>query len=56
MGVLGKRPRTSAMQAKGDVQLLVIEGVHFQSIMHKHPEMYDGVIQILVDKLAATGG
>jgi CRP/FNR family transcriptional regulator len=55
MQVLGMGARTAAMRCRGDVQLLVIEGDHFQTLMHQHPDMSDRVIQMLVDKLAAAG-
>jgi LmbE family N-acetylglucosaminyl deacetylase len=55
MQVLGKAARTAAMRARGDIQLLVIEGVHFKALMHQHPDLSDRVIQMLVDKLAAAG-
>lgn len=55
MQVLGKGVRSAAMRARGDIQLLVIEGTHFNALMHQHPDMSDRVIQMLVDKLAAAG-
>ncbi len=55
MEVLGKGFRTAAMRARGDIQLLTIQGVHFRELMHQHPDMLDRIIQMLVDKLAAAG-
>ncbi len=55
MQVLSKGSRAAAMQAQGDIHLMVIEGSHFRALMHKHPNMSDRVIQMLVDKLAAAG-
>jgi LmbE family N-acetylglucosaminyl deacetylase len=55
MQVLSKSVRAAAMQAKGDIHLLVIEGTHFRALMHQHPDMSDQVIRMLVDKLAAAG-
>jgi CRP-like cAMP-binding protein len=43
------------MQARGDIHLLVIEGGHFRELMHRHPNLSDRVIQMLVSKLAAAG-
>ena len=56
MQVLSKSARAAAMQARGDIHLLVIQGEHFRDLMHEHPDMSDRVIQMLVDKLAAAGG
>jgi len=55
MQVLSKGVRTAAMQAQGDIHLMVIEGPHFRELMHQHPDMSDRVIQMLVNKLAAAG-
>jgi LmbE family N-acetylglucosaminyl deacetylase len=55
MQVLTKSTRAAAMQAKGDIDLLVIEGAHFRDLMHQYPDMSDRVIQMLVQKLAAAG-
>jgi LmbE family N-acetylglucosaminyl deacetylase len=55
MQVLSKSSRAAAMQAQGDIHLLVIEGAHFRALMHQHPDMSDRVIQMLVNKLAAAG-
>jgi hypothetical protein len=54
MQVLSKSPRTASMQAKGDIHLLVIEGARFRALMHQYPDMTDRVIQMLVQKLAAS--
>jgi LmbE family N-acetylglucosaminyl deacetylase len=55
MQVLSKSTRAAAMQARGDLHLLVIEGIHFRDLMHQYPDMSDRVIQMLVKKLAAAG-
>jgi len=56
MQVLSRSPRSAAMQCRGDVRLLVIEGTHFRALMHQYPDMSDRVIHMLVQKLAAAGG
>jgi LmbE family N-acetylglucosaminyl deacetylase len=56
MQVLSRSRRSAAMRCKGDVHLLVIEGIHFRALMHQYPDMSDRVIQMLVQKLAAAGG
>ena len=53
--VLSKGPRAAAMQAQGDLHLLVMAGDHFRALMHQYPDITDRVIQMLVQKLA-TGG
>jgi LmbE family N-acetylglucosaminyl deacetylase len=55
MEVLGKGYRTAAMRARGDIQLLNIQGDHFRKLIHRHPDMLDQVITMLMDKLAAAG-
>lgn len=54
--VLGNIPRATAMRTRGNVHLLVIEGEHFRSLTHQHPEMSDRVIQMLVNRLTTAGG
>ena len=56
MQVMSKSTRTAAIQAEGDIHLLVIEGAHFRDLMHQYPDMSDRMIQMLVQKLAAAGG
>ena len=55
MQVLSKSVRAATMQVQGDIHLMVIEGSHFRTLIHQHPDMSDRVIQMLVDKLAAAG-
>lgn len=56
MEVLGNMVRSAAMRTKNEARLLVIAGNQFRALMHKHPDMSDQVIKILVSKLAAAGG
>jgi CRP-like cAMP-binding protein len=52
MAVLGNIPRTASLRARGNVQLLVIEGGHFLSLLHQHPDMAIQVIKLLVERIA----
>jgi hypothetical protein len=52
MAVLGNIPRTASLRCRGNVQLLVIEGRHFISLIHQHPDMAIQIIQLLVKRLA----
>jgi hypothetical protein len=52
LAVLESIPRVAAMRARGDVRLLVLEGTHFQSLIHEHPNMSYRVIRLLVRRLA----
>jgi LmbE family N-acetylglucosaminyl deacetylase len=52
MAVLGNIPRTASLRARGNVQLLVIEGPHFLSLLRQNPDMSIQLIQLLVKRLA----
>jgi len=53
MAILGHIPRTATLRAKGDVQLLVIRGDHFQSLLLDNPQMAIGLLNMLVVRFAA---
>jgi len=55
MAVLGDIPRTASLRAKGDVQLLVITGPHFISLLREHPDASIQVIKLLLKRLAGSG-
>ena len=52
LAVLERIPRVYAMRARGDARLLVLEGLHFQSLIQEHPDMAYRVIRLLVRRLA----
>jgi hypothetical protein len=56
MAVLGNIPRTASLRARGDVDLLVIEGTHFHSLLRQHPDMSIHMIKLLVSRLVPSGG
>jgi len=51
MAVLGNIPRTASLRAKGNVQLLVIEGSNFLSLLRQNPDMSIQLLQLLVKRL-----
>jgi LmbE family N-acetylglucosaminyl deacetylase len=54
MAVLGNIPRTASLRTKGKVQLLVIEGSHFLSLLRQNPDMSIQLLQLLVKRLVAA--
>ena len=54
--VVGKIPRTASMRARGDTELLVIEGSHFLDLIRDNPELSIEVMQMLVTRLTAGKG
>ncbi len=54
MAVLGNIPRTASLRAKGKVQLLVIEGSHFLSLLRQNPDMSIQLLQLLVKRLVSA--
>jgi LmbE family N-acetylglucosaminyl deacetylase len=51
MAILGNIPRTASLRARGNVQLLVIEGSHFLSLLRQNPDMSIQLLQLLVQRL-----
>jgi len=51
LAILGNIPRTASLRARGNVQLLVIEGPHFLSLLRQNPDMSIQLIQLLVKRL-----
>ena len=56
MGILADVPRTASLRTRGDVQLLVIKGAHFLSLLRQSPDISIQVIRLLVNRLAASTG
>ncbi|MEA2063316.1 MAG: cyclic nucleotide-binding domain-containing protein, partial [Gemmatimonadota bacterium] len=56
MGILADVPRTASLRTRGDVQLLVIRGNHFLSLLRQNPDISIQVIKLLVNRLAASTG
>lgn len=54
--VVGKVPRTASLRARGDAELLVIEGPHFLELIRKNPELSIQVMQMLVARLTTGKG
>ena len=51
LAILGNIPRTAALRAKGNVQLLVVAGPQFLSLLRQNPDMSIQLIQLLVKRL-----
>jgi hypothetical protein len=56
LAILGNIPRTASLRTKGRVQLLVIEGPHFLSLLRQNPDMSIQLIQLLVKRLLPAAG
>jgi Cyclic nucleotide-binding domain len=56
LAVLGNIPRTAALRARGSVQLLVIEGPQFLSLLRLNPDLSIQLIQLLVKRLVPAAG
>ena len=56
MGILADVPRTASLRTLGDVQLLVIKGTHFLSLLRQNPDISIQVIKLLVNRLASSTG
>jgi hypothetical protein len=56
MAILGDIPRTASLRAQGNVQLLVIEGIHFHALLRQNPDMSIQMIKLLVNRLVPSEG
>ncbi len=51
MAVLGDIPRTATLRANGDIELLVISGKDFQSVLNENPRMAIKLLNLLVKRV-----
>lgn len=51
MAVLGDIPRTATLRANGDIELLVISGKDFQSLLNENPRMAVKLLNLLVKRV-----
>jgi voltage-gated potassium channel len=54
--VLASAPRSASLRTANEVHLLVIKGDDFRALMHRHPQIAERVIQVLVGKLTSALG
>jgi len=51
MAILGDIPRTATLRSSGDVQLLVIKGQDFQTVLNENPKMAIKLLSLLVKRV-----
>ena len=51
LALLSNRPRTANVVAATDMTVLKIEQADFQMLMEESPELSQGIVQVLVDRL-----
>jgi hypothetical protein len=52
LSVLTDLPRTASLRARGGVKVLVMRGEHFRELLREHPELTEGVIRRVAERLA----
>ena len=52
LSVLTDLPRTASLRARGAAKVLVMRGEHFRELLREHPELTDGVIRTVAERLA----
>jgi len=51
LAILGNIPRTASLRARGDVQLLVINGDHFLPLLKQHPDLSVRMLKLMVTRV-----
>ena len=54
LSVLTDLPRTASLRARGDARVLVMRGEHFRALLSEHPDLAEGVIRTLAERLATN--
>jgi CRP-like cAMP-binding protein len=51
LAILGNIPRTASLRARGDVQLLVVNGDHFLPLLKQHPDLSVRMLKLMVTRV-----
>ena len=51
LAILGNITRTASLCARGNLQLLVIKGEHFLTLLKKHPDISIQMLRLMVERM-----